>query len=60
MLDARGVGAVVKEITIHCTWRSSHTVEVPDDFEVPGNLSSFPPDVLEQMTPLTAELADWE
>jgi hypothetical protein len=50
----------MKEITIHCTWRSDHTVEVPDDFEVTGNLSDFPEDVLEQLTLLTAELVDWK
>lgn len=49
----------MKEVTIHCTWKSDHTVEVPDDFEVPGSLSDFPEDVLEQLTPLTAELVDW-
>jgi len=49
----------MKEITITCTWQSSHAIEVPDDFEVPDTLSGFPADALEQMTPLTAELVDW-
>lgn len=50
----------MKTITITCTWRSTHEVEVPDDFEVPAYLSDFPPDVLDEMTSHTAELVDWE
>lgn len=49
----------MKETTIHCTWKSDHTVEVPDDFQITGSLHDFPEDVLEQLTPLTAELTDW-
>lgn len=50
----------MKEITITCTWRSTHAVEVEDDFEVPSNLSDFPDDVLEELTSDTASLVDWE
>jgi hypothetical protein len=50
----------MKEITINMTWRNSVTVEVEDDFEVPGNLSTFPEEVLEQMDTQGAELVDWE
>lgn len=50
----------MKTITITCTWRSTHDVEVPDDFEVTGNLGDFPPDVLDEMTSENAELVDWE
>lgn len=51
---------MTKEITVTATWSSQHTVEVPDDFEVPESLSDFPPDVLEQITSDVAELVDWE
>lgn len=47
------------EKVIYCTWESRHVVDVPEDFELPANLSDFPPDVLEQLTPLTAGLRDW-
>lgn len=50
----------MKEITITCTWRSTHVVEVEDDFEVHSNLSGFPDDVLEEMSANNAELVDWE
>ena len=43
-----------------CTWRSQHEIEVPDDWTVPGNLSGFPDEALEEMKPDTAELVDWE
>lgn len=49
----------MKEITIHCTWKSDHLVEVPDDFVVTSNLHDWPEEVLEQLTPLAAELVDW-
>ncbi len=50
----------MKEITITCRWESTHTVEVPDDFTVTGNLGDFPADALEEMTPHNASLVDWE
>lgn len=49
-----------KEITITCTWKSYHSVEVPDDFVVPRNLNDFPDDVLEELTGDVADLVDWE
>ena len=49
-----------KEITIVCTWRSTHVVEVPGDFELPGSLNDIPEYVLEEMTSDMAELVDWE
>jgi hypothetical protein len=50
----------VKELRVECTWRSTHVITVPDDFEIPGTLSEFPPEALEEMTPITAELVDWK
>jgi hypothetical protein len=50
----------VKTITITCTWRSTHEIEVPDDFVVPSTLSGFPPEVLDEIDSHTAELVDWE
>ena len=49
-----------KIVTITCTWRSVHEIEVPEDWEVPDELSGFPPEALEEMTAHTAELVDWE
>jgi hypothetical protein len=49
----------MKEITVEATWRSSHTVEVPDDFQDTGHLEDFPNEALEQMTSEVAELVDW-
>ena len=49
----------MKEITITCEWRSTHVIEVPDDFKVPDTLSEFPDDVLEELTAHNAELMDW-
>jgi hypothetical protein len=49
----------VKEIDIECTWRSSHRVEVPDDFEDTGHLDDFPAEALEEMNATFAELVDW-
>lgn len=48
-----------KEIVIHCKWETSHLVEVPVDFEVPGTLDEFPQEVLEQLDTLGASLVDW-
>lgn len=48
-----------KEITITCTWQSTHVVEVPIDFTVPNTLGGFPEDVLEELTSHIAELIDW-
>ena len=50
----------MKTVTVECTWRSTHEVEVPDDFTDTGNLSDFPAQALEEMTPVTAGLTDWE
>lgn len=47
------------EIHVTCTWRSTHTVEVPDDFTDTGTLSDFPPEALEEMDSHAAELVDW-
>ena len=48
-----------KEITVTCRRESVQTVEVPDDFTVPSNLSDFPEDVLEELTSDNATLVDW-
>ena len=49
----------MKTVTVECTWRSTHAVEVPDDFTDTGDLNDFPPEALEQMTSATAALTDW-
>jgi len=49
----------MKEVSITCEWRSTHVVEVPDDFEIPAKLDGFPDGVLEELTSDTAELIDW-
>jgi hypothetical protein len=49
----------MREVTVECTWRSTHTVDVPDDFKDTGSLSDFPADALEEMNAQTAELVDW-
>lgn len=50
----------MRTIEVECIWRSTHEVEVPDDFTDTGNLSDFPPEALEEMTATTAGLVDWE
>lgn len=50
----------MKRVTIRMKWENTVEVEVPDDFEVPANLTDMPADVLEQMDSLGAELVDWE
>jgi len=49
----------MKEVTITGEWRSTHVVEVPDDFVTPDTLSEFPDDVLEELNTNNAELIDW-
>lgn len=49
----------MKEVTIHMVWNNSVTVEVDDDFTVPGTLNEFPEDVLEQMDTQGASLVAW-
>lgn len=51
-----------RTITVRCTWRSTHAVDVPADFPpgTPATLDAFPLDVLEQLTSDVAELVDWE
>lgn len=49
----------MKTITVTCTWKSTHQVEVPDDFTDTGSLNDFPPEALEEMSAHTAELTDW-
>ena len=44
---------------VECTWRTVHTVELPEDFD-PRYLDNFPEDVLEELTTDGAELVDWE
>jgi hypothetical protein len=50
----------MKTITVTFVWKSSVRMEVPDGFKVPSTLDGFPEDVLEEVTPLTAELVDWK
>jgi len=49
----------MKEITVVCLWRSTHVIEVRDDFVIPDTLDGFPPEALEEMKPTAAELVDW-
>lgn len=49
----------MKTINVEATWRSTHTVEVPDDFTDSGDLHDWPMDALEQITSEVAELVDW-
>lgn len=50
---------MAKTVEVECVWRSTHEVEVPDDFEDTGDLHDFPEEALEEMTPNTASLVDW-
>jgi hypothetical protein len=52
-------GDNVKTITVHATWRSTHQIEVPDDFEDTGHLDDFDEEALEEITSQGAELTDW-
>ena len=51
----------MKTITIHCTWKASIPVEVPDDYEWEGYISTLPEEALEQITASgpSTELVDW-
>jgi hypothetical protein len=52
-----------KTITVTATWRSTHTIEVDDNFETNRTfryLNDFPDEVLEEITSEVAELVDWE
>ena len=51
---------MTKEVTIKAVWHSYHTIEVPDDWEVPSTLDGFPPEALEEITSDVASLVDWE
>src|SRR3974390_3749267 len=55
---SREEGAM-KIVQVTCTWKSTHAVEVPDDFTYTGCLEDFPAQALEEMTPAAAELTDW-
>jgi hypothetical protein len=47
----------VKELHVTCTWRSSHVVEVPDDYEGGSTLDD---EWADQVDSQIAELVDWE
>lgn len=49
----------MKTVTVECTWKSTHDIEVPDDFADTGHLDDFPAEALEEMTASAAELTDW-
>lgn len=51
---------MAKEIEVTCHWRSYHIFEVDDDWEDNGSLDNFTEDQLDDMTPVTAELVDWD
>ena len=46
-------------ITITVTWESTHQIEVPAGWRPTDRLDDFPPGVLNEVTPDTAELVDW-
>lgn len=48
-----------EEITITCTWESSHAVQVPKGWRPTHRLDDFPDSVLEQIKSDTAQLVDW-
>lgn len=50
----------MKTIVVTATWRSTHEIEVPDEFEDWGNLNDFPPEALNEINTTTAELVDWK
>lgn len=47
----------MKEIRIRCEWSSTHTVEVPDDYEFTGALDD---EWADQVDAHTSELVDWQ
>jgi hypothetical protein len=47
----------MKELIIRATWKSSHRVEVPDNYEFTGGLDE---EWADQIDTSTAELTDWE
>lgn len=49
----------MRKVTVTATWRSTHEVEVPDDFRDTGVLGDFPPEALDEIDSHTAELVDW-
>jgi hypothetical protein len=49
----------MKKIIVNCIWKSTHEVEVPDDFTDTGNLNDFPSEALDEIDSHTAELTDW-
>lgn len=49
-----------KEVEVLFTWRGRVRFEVPVDWEVPDVLDGFEDWMLEEITPDTAELVDWE
>ncbi|WP_157497205.1 hypothetical protein [Leifsonia sp. Leaf264] len=52
---------MTRTITITATWESvHHDIEVPDDFEYDGTLTSLPEDAQEQITSEVASLIDWD
>jgi hypothetical protein len=49
-----------EEITVTCTWETTHRITVPRGFRIPSNLSDFPEDALEEMRcDGTEHLVDW-
>jgi len=49
----------MKTVRIACTWRTTHEIEVPDDWEVPSTLDGFSDEALEDIDSHAAELIDW-
>lgn len=48
----------MKKITVYATWKSTHRLEVPDDFD--GDLFTLDEDILDEIDTSTAELYDWK
>ncbi len=50
-------------VTVHCTWKSTTDVEIPDeipDEDVPDEIGSLQQWFAEQLDTATAELTDWD
>jgi hypothetical protein len=50
----------MKKVTIEVTWKGDVTFEVDDDWQCPSTLDGFSEEQLEEMTPVLAELVDWD
>lgn len=49
----------MKTVQVEFIWRTVEDLEVPDDWEIPTQLSGFPQDQLLAISSATASLYDW-